>query len=104
MVVVLILAIILSIAVPQFLTARGLSQQKVCVSQLSAIDMAKEMFATEARLAPGAPVTVPDLWPEYIKGTTFPRCPGGGEYALQDVGVDPTCTLASLARVPHNIR
>ena len=103
MVVVLIVATIAAVAVPQWVTARGRSQQKGCMSQLRAIETAKEVYATEARLAPGDTVLIPDIWPSYIKGVTFPRCPGGGIYSIEPVGEVPTCSLRALASNAHKI-
>lgn len=103
MVVVLIIAIISAIAVPQWVTARGRSQQKTCMTQLRAIGGAKEMFATETRLTTGDTVTMANIFPTYLKGNLAPRCPGGGTYALQTVGVSPTCTLGVAGSFQHRI-
>lgn len=103
MVVVLILAILIAIAVPQWYNARGKAHQKVCMTQLREIDGAKEFYASEHRLAPGSAVAVGDLWPEYLKGNAFPACPAGGTYTLQPIGTAPTCSLQGAAAYPHGI-
>ncbi|MCB8933603.1 MAG: prepilin-type N-terminal cleavage/methylation domain-containing protein [Fimbriimonadaceae bacterium] len=103
MVVVLILAILLAIAVPQWYAARGKAHQKVCMTQLREIDGAKEFYAAEHRLPPGAPVTEANLWPVYLKGSAFPACPAGGTYVIQPIGTAPTCSLAGAATFPHAI-
>ena len=103
MVVVLIIAIIAAIAVPQWVTARGRSQQKVCMTQLREMESAKEMFATESRLSAGDTVVMADIFPSYLQGTAAPQCPGGGTYTLQTVGTPPTCSLGNAAQNPHKI-
>jgi hypothetical protein len=37
----------------------------------------------------------------YIKGNISPRCPNGGTYSYNGIGVNPTCTLTNL--VGHNL-
>lgn len=103
MVVVLIIAIIAAVAVPQWVTARGRSQQKTCMTQLREVEGAKEMFATEARLAEGDTVTMGNIFPTYLKGNVAPHCPGGGTYSLQTVGVSPTCSLGVAGQFKHKI-
>jgi len=98
MIVILIIGILLTIAVPQFIKARTSSLQKVCVANLREMEYGKELFASDMKLANGAACTLNDLWPAYLKSIAFPDCPGGGVYTVGVIGETPTCTLAGA---PH---
>lgn len=99
MIVILIIAILLAVAVPQFIKARTQSWQKTCGTNLRAIDNAKEIFAGDNKLNNGDPVVAGDLWPTYIRGGAFPSCPGGGVYTIGNIGETPTCNYAGA--LPH---
>lgn len=99
MIVVLIMAILMAVAVPQFVRSRGQAQQKSCVANLRQIDAAKEAYAYEHNLGQGATLDPVLTWQEYGKGP-FPTCPGGGTYTVGTVGEVPTCSLANI--VPHH--
>ena len=92
MIVVLIIGILLAIAVPNFVRARETSRTRTCIANLKQIDSAKEQRAMEARLAAGATVTQVQLVPDYLK--RWPACPSGGTYTINNVGTDPTCSIA----------
>jgi competence protein ComGC len=100
MIVVLIIAILLAISVPNFLKARSRSQQRTCVSNLRQLDAAKETYAFENNLTSGAVVVSANIWPEYIKGQ-FPVCPSGGTYSINPVGTEPLCSIG--APLPHAV-
>ena len=91
MIVVLVIAILVEMAAPQFITARYRARQRTCMSNLRGIEYAKEQLAGAQRLADGDPVVMADLAPDYI--TTVPVCPGGGVYDVQVVGQSPECSL-----------
>ncbi|MCL4283539.1 MAG: prepilin-type N-terminal cleavage/methylation domain-containing protein [Fimbriimonadaceae bacterium] len=100
MIVVLIIGIILSIAVPQWIRARERSQARACVSNLRQIESAKEQHAMENNLPEGAPCAMADIWPIYIKLSTEPDCPSGGVYTVGAIGERPTCSIAA-GLYPH---
>lgn len=102
MIVVLIIGVLASIAVPQFMRARFTSWQRTCASNLRAFDGAKDQWATEMGLAVGAPCATSDLTPTYVK--LNPTCPAGGVYTMNPVGTDPTCSLGAQAQFPHRLR
>src|SRR4051812_5779316 len=88
MIVVMIIAIITSIAVPNFIQARETSRKGGCIHNLKYIDTRKELFAMEARLENGDTVTWGNLVPAYMKFQ--PDCPGGGTYTINVIGTNPT--------------
>ena len=93
MIVVLIIGILLSIAVPQWLRARERSRSKQCIATLKQLDGAKEYFAYENSLSNGAAVTMNDLWPSYIRQSTPPTCTAGGTLNVNVVGTAPSCSI-----------
>jgi type II secretory pathway pseudopilin PulG len=109
MIVVAIIALLASIAVPGFLRARKRSQASRIINDLRLIDSAVDMYAIENNKSTGNLVPVTD-WTKYIKagsnlyvtgkdilGNTYggqsvdslPRVPASSKAALSDV-VDQT--------------
>src|SRR5688572_18646091 len=90
MIVILIIAVLLSVAIPQFMSARSRSRQKTCASNLKQLNGAKEQHAMETNLSDGALVVSGDLVPSYLK--EFPFCPDGGTYTLNPIGTGVSCS------------
>lgn len=96
MIVILIIAILLSIAIPSFNRARATSRTKACVNNLRQIQSAKEQWALDNRKPQGDTSL---SWPndlvgsdKYIKGTK-PVCPStGANYIMNPIGTSPWCT------------
>lgn len=93
LIVVLILGILLAIAVPQWMRARESARKTTCLSNLRQIDNAKEQFAIENRLNTGTAIEESDIFPEYIRGSSFPSCPVNGVYTVTPVGEVSFCSL-----------
>ncbi len=94
MIVVLIIAVLLAIAIPNFMKARDTSRTKACVANLRQIDTGKVQYAMDAKLASGAAVAEANLVPDYIKD--FPSCPAGGTYTIGAIDTNPTCSTGGL--------
>lgn len=92
MIVVLIIAVLLAIAIPNFMKARDTSRTKACMANLRQIDTGKVQYAMDAKLAGGAPVLEANLVPDYVK--SFPACPAGGVYTIGNIDASPSCTIA----------
>jgi len=90
MIVVAIIGMLASIAIPAFLKSRGSAQTTACINNLRQIDAAKEQWAMMRMVATGA-VNETEVNEYLRKGA--PDCPGGGSYGYNSVGVDPTCTV-----------
>jgi prepilin-type N-terminal cleavage/methylation domain-containing protein len=95
MIVILIIGILISIALPQMMTARRKSALRTCQSNLRQFDSAKVQLAIEMRLSNGTPVAFSDISP-YIRGN--PQCPMSGTYDYGTIGSLSSC---SLAEHPH---
>ncbi len=98
MIVVAIIGLLAAIAVPNFLRARGTSQQNVCINNLRQISAATQQWAMETKQNPSSKVTADDVLP-YMKGPVI--CPTGGttfgnSYNLTTVAEQPTCQKVPL--------
>ena len=96
MIVVAIIGMLASIAVPNFMKARKMARQKACISNLQSIDGAIETWATDLNKAEGQSVAYSDIR-SYLKST--PICPAGGttfedSYTITTVGTPPACLRA----------
>lgn len=91
MIVILVIAVLLMVAVPSFLSARARSRQKSCLSNQRLVNGAKDQFAMENGKTNGDLVVSGDLAPAYIK--QFPFCPEGGIYSINPVGQPMACSV-----------
>jgi prepilin-type N-terminal cleavage/methylation domain-containing protein len=92
-----IIAVILAVAVPNFVRSREESHKNGCIANLKQINSAIDQWVIEERVRTG---TVPSESEEediyfYIKGAR-PHCPGGGTYTIHEIGAQEqvTCSLA----------
>ncbi len=104
MIVVAIIGLLASIAIPNFVRARERSQANACINNLRQLDGALQQFALENNKRSTAPYTLDQLKP-YIKldvNGNMPTCPGNGQPYFQGTCVTnpPTCGLAT-ATPPH---
>ena len=96
MIVVLIIAVLLAIAIPNFMKARDTSRSKACVANLRQIDTAKMQWAMDnKKVGTDVPAMTGDettgLVSTYIKSE--PSCPSGGTYTVNAVDTNPTCSF-----------
>jgi prepilin-type N-terminal cleavage/methylation domain-containing protein len=89
MIVVAILGLLATIAIPSFISARIRTQENSCINNLRQIDNSKDLYALDND---NASATMADLVPNYLK--RLPDCNGGGIYTINELGTDPTCTIA----------
>ena len=95
MIVVAIIGILIAIAVPSFLRAREISRRNACQENQSKIDGAKQQWALENNNDDGTPT-----WADLVGSAAYirktPVCPSSGEYAINAVSADPSCTKSTL--------
>ena len=96
MIVVAIIALLASIAVPGFLRARKRSQATRILNDLRLLDGAVDMYAIENNKATGAHPTFTDLKVYFKKGTSLYNT--GNDILGNAYG--PTFTVDSLPMVP----
>lgn len=91
MIVVAIIGLLASVAIPNFVKARTNSQKQACIINLRQIEGAKEQAALVERWQDGAAgdKTIID---SCMKGGE-PNCPAGGTYSYGAIGTAPTCTV-----------
>lgn len=93
MIVVAIIGLLAAMALPSFSRARNTAQQNACINNLRQIDSAKEQWSLAASKSDGDdPVTT--AVDGYIKGSTSPKCPGGGSYSYNVIGTNPSCSVS----------
>jgi len=98
MIVVAIIGLLATMAIPSFVRARENSRTRVCVNNLRQLDGAKDQAALENRMGTGADVS--SLVAPYLKAG-IPVCPlENTSYKLNLVGTFPECQ--SPAAVDHN--
>ncbi len=93
MIVVAIIGMLASIAVPNFVKARTKAQTTTCINNLRVIDGAIQQWALDMRKDVGQAVTHQDI-AGYLKNTVV--CPSGGtsfddSYTITTVDTPPTC-------------
>jgi len=93
MIVVAIIGLLAAIAIPNFVKARTTAQKNACINNLRQIDGAKEQWALEKKLAPGAAAVDGEI-EAYIKNGR-PNCPAGGTYTFNAVDTNPSCSLSA---------
>ncbi len=93
MIVVMIIGVLLTIAVPQWRLARDRARTNTCLLNLRRMEDAKDQVAMINKLSTGDPVDESDVFPVFMKGAEAPDCPAGGTYTLNAIGVHPECSI-----------
>jgi general secretion pathway protein G len=93
MIVVAIIGLLASIAIPNFVKARTTAQMNACISNLREIDGAIQQWALDTKQGDTATVTYDDI-KDYLKNQVV--CPSGGttfsdSYSITTVQNKPTC-------------
>jgi len=103
MIVVAIIGLLASMAVPAFGRARQKAQQQTCISNLHQIDGAIQTWASDLNKAPGQTVTRQDI-AGYLRNLVV--CPSGGinfddSYSITTVDTPPSCLKMPAGEMPH---
>jgi prepilin-type N-terminal cleavage/methylation domain-containing protein len=96
MIVVAIIGLLATIAIPNFVRARTTAQMNACISNLRQIDGAVQTWALETKQSDDAAVSFTAIAP-FLKNSVV--CPSGGKnfgdsYQLGTVADKPTCKKA----------
>jgi prepilin-type N-terminal cleavage/methylation domain-containing protein len=93
MIVVAIVGLLVSVAVPYFVTYRASAQAKACLANLRQLEAAKEQWALEEKKSSGDPCNMTDLVGpgKHIRNNIECAAGGGAQYNAQPVGTRPTC-------------
>ena len=102
-IVVAIVGLLASIAIPVSVRARTTSQTNTCINNLREIESATQQWALETRQNPSATVTFDDI-KDYLRNQVI--CPSGGgdgtfasSYQLNGVTNRPTCMVSPETHV-----
>jgi prepilin-type N-terminal cleavage/methylation domain-containing protein len=93
MIVVAIIGLILTIAVPSWVKTRTRAQTDACIEQLAQIETAKQLWGLEKAKSSGDVPNDGDLFGPGLYLKRKPECPGGGTYDLKGIGISATCTV-----------
>ena len=100
MIVVAIIGMLASIAVPNLVRARESSQKNACINNLRQIDGAAQTWALETGKTSSDTYTL-DVIKPYLRlgpNNTIPPCPAGGTYLPGTyVSNAPTCSVGGHA-------
>src|SRR4051812_29631885 len=101
MIVVAIIGLLATIAIPNFVRARLKAQQSACINNLRQIDGAKQQWALENKAAANATPVLSNIQPYLGRGTagTAPTCPADAtstfpaSYSINDLQSAPGCLI-----------
>ena len=97
MIVVAIIGLLAAIAIPNYIQAIGVTQQRACAVNRRNIDGAKLRWALEHQQPDTAIPADEDLFGENAYIDHKPDCPARGEYSLKAIREKCTCSLAKHA-------
>ncbi|MDO8525563.1 MAG: prepilin-type N-terminal cleavage/methylation domain-containing protein [Candidatus Omnitrophota bacterium] len=90
MIVLAIIAITLSIVIPNFLHMSSVSRRTVCINNQEKITAAIDRWALASGIPAGTALTAEqedDIYNNYLRGK--PVCPSGGQYTIDPLGSNP---------------
>lgn len=85
--------ILVGIAVPGFIKARGKAQSNACYENLAKLEGATDNWAIDTGKKTGDKVTAADIVGPTLYLKSMPVCPQGGVYTLGAVGDSPSCSV-----------
>ena len=91
MIVVAIIAIALSIAIPNYFHMTSVSKRTACINNLGRIAGAVEQWALDKNTPSGTTLTPEQedtIYSDYLRDGK-PVCPSGGVYTINTVGTNP---------------
>ena len=104
MIVVAIIGLLGSIAIPNYLQARETSKGTLCASNLEKIDGAKQQWAFAVNAGDLDEPSMDDIKIYITNEMANPIvCPSGGTYTVGNMSTVPTCSLAD-GKGNHELR
>jgi len=105
MIVVAIIGILATLAIPNFIKSRETARKNACINNLRLIDTAIQQWALENNKNNGDTVAVDSLTTYLNRGAGVingsasgaVKCPSGGSYTITTVDQKPTCSVAGHA-------
>jgi prepilin-type N-terminal cleavage/methylation domain-containing protein len=105
MIVVAIIGMLATIAIPNYMQAREKTRQTACITNLQRLEGAIEAWALETRKQSGQPVEYSDI-SGYLRNSVI--CPAGGttfsdSYQLTSVDGRPSCLRVPIGQYAHRL-
>ena len=101
MIVVAIIGLLATIAIPNFVKARQTAQTNGCINNLRVIDSAKQQWALEKGQVSSATPSSSDIAPYLGRAGSFmPTEPLNGSYTISAINVAPACSKFSTITHP----
>jgi prepilin-type N-terminal cleavage/methylation domain-containing protein len=107
MIVVSIIGLMATVAVPGMIRARARAQENTCMDNLRLLDSAKQQWALEAKASSTTTPTASQIQPYLGRGSgTLPLCPADSKqtfptsYSLNDCSMAPTCLNVTTHALP----
>jgi len=105
MIVVALIGILATIAIPNYIHARERARMVTCIQNLKVIDNSIQQWAMETKKEAGAPVTAADIR-GYMRD--LPVCPSGGKsfadsYEITVTDAQPVCTRVTSGQYAHKL-
>ena len=101
MLVVAIIGLLASIAIPYFLRSAQTTMFSTCINNLRLIASAKDQWAMENCTTSGAECVSMQISPYFKRD--IPLCPRGTAYKLGPIGVDPVCVSYNAGVHPSTL-
>ena len=92
MITSMIIVTLATIVIPTYVKYRAQAAQNICIQNLSKIEAVKQTWGLECRKTTGDSPQDSDLFGVMGYIRTKPLCPSGGDYTLNPVGVNATCS------------
>lgn len=99
MIVIAIIGLLATVAVPNLLRASRKAKEQVCAMNLDAIDNSKQQWSIENKKSDKDTPTEEDIR-VYMKDNKFPSCPSGGTYTINAVDQKATCSVHTATGTP----
>ena len=100
MIVAMIIGLLVTLAVPNFVRARETSRAKACAQNLRVIKVTKDQYLMDNNLPRASTISAASLVgpSKYLKA--LPECPSRGTYAVGNGDEEATCDAGGA----HNLR
>ena len=103
MIVVAIIGLLASIALPNFVKARNTSQANICINNLRQIDSCMQQWALENKKNDGDPPNGVEVV-FYLRDGKLPTCPAGGAYQFAaTLSATPCVYCPNVAALPTHV-